>query len=131
LTTVDTSIIADVSMDVNTEDRMTRATMKLRVEECCPSVLAAPLSEADAAPIAAAFAALSDPVRLRLLSLIASAEEICTCDLVAPLERSQPTVSHHTKALAEAGLIVGERRGRWIWWRVVPERLASLRSALT
>jgi ArsR family transcriptional regulator len=110
---------------------MARATTKARIEECCRSVLAAPLSEADAAPIAAAFAALSDPVRLRLLSLIASAEEICSCDLVEPLERSQPTVSHHTKALAEAGLIVGERRGRWTWWRVVPDRLESLRAALT
>jgi len=97
---------------------------------CCGSVLAAPLSERDATELAAAYAALADPVRLRLLSLIAAADEVCSCDLEAPIERSQPTVSHHTKALAEAGLIIGERRGRWMWWRVVPERVAALRDAL-
>jgi ArsR family transcriptional regulator, arsenate/arsenite/antimonite-responsive transcriptional repressor len=97
---------------------------------CCGSVLAAPLTEREAAELARAFAALSDPARLRLLSLIAASEEICSCDLEAPLGKSQPTISHHTKALAEAGLIVGERRGRWMWWRVVPERVAELRGAL-
>src|SRR3954454_23039467 len=93
--------------------------------ECCaPSVLTAPLSDRDAAGLAGAFAALGDPVRLRCISLIASAGECCSCDLEVPLQRSQPTISHHTKALAEAGLVVGEKRGRWMWWRVVPERVA-------
>jgi ArsR family transcriptional regulator len=94
-------------------------------------VLAEPLRERDATELAAAFAARADPVRLRLLSIIASADEVCSCDLEAPLKRSQPTVSHHTKALAEAGLIVGEKRGKWMWWRVVPERVAALRDALS
>jgi ArsR family transcriptional regulator, arsenate/arsenite/antimonite-responsive transcriptional repressor len=76
------------------------------------------------------FAALADPVRLRLLSLVAATDEVCSCDLQAPLGKSQPTVSHHTKALAEAGLIIGERRGKWVWWQVVPERLAALQAAL-
>jgi len=98
---------------------------------CCGSVLAEPLSERDAAELAGAYAALADPVRLRLLSIIAAGEEVCSCDLEEPLLRSQPTVSHHTKALAEAGLIVGEKRGRWMWWRVVPERVAALRDALS
>ena len=98
---------------------------------CCGSVLAEPLKERDARELAASFAALSDPVRLRLLSIIASSDEVCSCDLEAPLQRSQPTVSHHTKALAEAGLIVGEKRGKWMWWRIVPERVAALRDALT
>src|SRR5689334_16499822 len=98
---------------------------------CCGSVLAEPLNERDAGELAASFAALSDPVRLRLLSIIASSDEVCSCDLEAPLKRSQPTVSHHTKALAEAGLIVGERRGKWMWWRIVPERVAALRDALS
>ena len=98
---------------------------------CCGSVLAEPLRERDAVELAAAFAALSDPVRLRLLSIIAASDEVCSCDLEAPLKRSQPTVSHHTRALAEAGLIVGEKRGRWTWWRVVPERVAALRDALS
>jgi ArsR family transcriptional regulator len=99
--------------------------------ECCPSILAAPLDEADAEPLARAFAALGDPVRLRLLSLIAAAGETCSCELEGPLDRSQPTISHHTKALADAGLITGEKRGRWMWWTVVPQRLEQLRSLLT
>jgi ArsR family transcriptional regulator, arsenate/arsenite/antimonite-responsive transcriptional repressor len=97
---------------------------------CCPSVLEAPLSEDQAGQLARMFAALADPVRLRLLSLVAAVDEVCSCDLQAPLGKSQPTVSHHTKALADAGLIAGERRGKWVWWRVVPERLAALRAAL-
>ncbi len=99
--------------------------------QCCSSVLQAPLSEGDAAELARGFAALADPVRLRLLSLIASADEVCSCELEAPLARSQPTISHHTKALADAGLIVGEKRGRWTYWRVVPARVAALQRALT
>ena len=97
---------------------------------CCAAVLEVPLPEADAAELAHAFAALADPVRLRLLSLIAAAGEICACDLLTPLDRSQPTVSHHTKVLADAGLITGEKRGRWVWWSVVPARVAELRDAL-
>ena len=103
-----------------------------RVEDdlCCASVVEAPLSEPEAVELAQVLAALADPVRLRLLSLVAAEDEVCSCDLERPLERSQPTVSHHTKILADAGLIVGDRRGRWTWWKVVPERLAALRRAL-
>ncbi len=97
---------------------------------CCPPVLAAPLGEDDAVELATAFAALADPVRLRVLSLIAAAGEVCSCDLQAPLNKAQPTISHHTKTLAEAGLIVGEKRGRWVWWRVVPERVEAIQHAL-
>jgi ArsR family transcriptional regulator len=97
---------------------------------CCGLVLGGALSETDAARLARSFAALGDPVRLRLLSLVASAGEVCSCDLQAPLGKSQPTISHHTKALAEAGLIAGTKRGRWMWWRVVPEGVAALRLAL-
>ena len=93
--------------------------------------LSSPLDPADAQQLARAFAALADPVRLRLLSLIAADGERCSCDLEEPLGKSQPTVSHHTKALAAAGLIVGEKRGKWMWWRVVPERVDALRAALT
>lgn len=99
-------------------------------DACCASVLAAPLAEAEAEDLARAFAALADPVRLRLLSLIADAGEVCSCDLLEPLGKAQPTVSHHTKVLAESGLIVGEKRGRWVWWRVVPERVRAVRDAL-
>jgi ArsR family transcriptional regulator len=97
---------------------------------CCRSVLDSPLAISEAEDVAHVFAALGDPVRLRLLSLIADAGEICACDLLEPLGKAQPTVSHHTKALADAGLITGEKRGRWVWWSIVPERVAALRDAL-
>ena len=99
-------------------------------QACCASVLAAPLDQREAESLARMFAALSDPVRLRLLSLVADAAEVSACDLLEPLGKSQPTVSHHTKILAEAGLITGERRGRWVWWSVIPERLDEMRTAL-
>jgi len=97
---------------------------------CCSPVLVEPLAEDEAEELAGVFAALADPVRLRILSLIAQAGEVCSCDLLVPLRKAQPTVSHHTKVLADAGLIVGEKRGRWIWWRIVPARVAALRAAL-
>ncbi|MGH9096577.1 MAG: ArsR/SmtB family transcription factor [Acidimicrobiales bacterium] len=97
---------------------------------CCPSLTDAPLTEEDAIGLARVLSALADPARLRLLSLVASQEEICSCELEAPLGKSQPTISHHTKVLADAGLLVGEKRGRWMWWRVEPNRLAMVRAAL-
>ena len=100
-----------------------------QIAVCCEPVLASVLGEDDAEELAAAFKALSDPVRLRLLSLIAGGE-VCACELVEPLGRSQPTVSHHLKVLHEAGLVDREKRGSWVWYRVVPERLAVLRDAL-
>jgi ArsR family transcriptional regulator len=97
---------------------------------CCASVVETPLSHPDAVSVARVLAALADPVRLQLFSIVAAQGEVCSCDLEAPLERSQPTISHHTKLLAEAGLIVGEKRGRWVWWRMEPSRLADVRRAL-
>lgn len=110
----------------------TRQGARIRVEDdlCCPSVTEAPLAEPEAVELAAVLAALADPVRLRLFSLVASQGEVCSCDLEGPLDRSQPTVSHHTRVLAEAGLITGEKRGKWTWWSVVPERLGAVRRAL-
>ena len=107
---------------------------KSRVEAppvaCCASGLGEPIDEDQAQDLALVFAALSDPVRLRLLGLVAQTGEVCSCDLIGPLGKAQPTISHHTKVLADAGLIVGEKRGRWVWWRVVPERVEALRDAL-
>ncbi len=97
---------------------------------CCSSVVAAPLSEVEASDLAHVLAALADPVRLRLFSLVAAQSEVCSCDLVGPLDRSQPTISHHTKVLSEAGLLIGEKRGRWTWWHVADDRLAAVRRAL-
>ena len=97
---------------------------------CCASVVDSPLAPDEAEDLARVLGALADPVRLRLFSLVASQIEICSCELEGPLARSQPTVSHHTKVLADAGLLIGERRGRWMWWRVDPDRLAAVRKAL-
>jgi ArsR family transcriptional regulator len=80
--------------------------------------------------LAATFAALGDPVRLRIYSLILAGGEICSCHLEGPVGKSQPTISHHTSKLAEAGLIVGEKRGRWTWWRAAPGRLPESLAAL-
>jgi ArsR family transcriptional regulator len=97
---------------------------------CCVPVTTAPLSEIDAAELARVLAALADPVRLRLLSIVASSPEVCSCELESPLAKSQPTVSHHTKVLADAGLICGEKRGKWTWWHANPDRLTAIRQAL-
>ena len=90
---------------------------------CCTPVGNVAFDESDAAQLAKGFAALSDPVRLHLLSLITHAgpNGACVCDLVAPVGRSQPTVSHHLKVLREAGLVSSEKHGTWAWRRV-PER---------
>lgn len=101
-------------------------------EECCPPVLRSPLGADEAEEVAAALRVVADPARLRLLSLISNAEggEACVCNLTAPLGLSQPTVSHHLKVLADAGLLEREQRGRWAYFRIVPERLELLRGAL-
>jgi ArsR family transcriptional regulator len=96
--------------------------------ECCAPLSGPLLSEQEAAELAKAFKALADPVRLRLLNLIASAEggEACVCDLTGPFELTAPTISHHLKVLRQAGLIDGERRGTWVYYRAVPDRLTRL-----
>ncbi|WP_433574826.1 ArsR/SmtB family transcription factor [Nocardia brasiliensis] len=99
---------------------------------CCGPSLTTPLAPDAAAELAAAFKALGDPVRLRLLSLIASrpGEEVCVCELTPQFEQSQPTISHHLKVLREAGLIDCERRGTWVYYWVIPEALQRLSAAL-
>jgi ArsR family transcriptional regulator len=86
--------------------------------------------EADA--LATRLGAVADPVRLQVLSIIANSPsgEVCACDFVAPLGKSQPTVSHHLKVLAEAGLVEGDKRGRWIWYRLGDDAVSSLAGAL-
>jgi ArsR family transcriptional regulator len=101
------------------------------IEDCCP-VLRDPLDAEEAERLAAAMRVLADPARLRLLSLIAAGPggEACVCTLVDPVGLSQPTVSHHLKVLHHAGLLDRERRGRWVYYRVRPERLEPIREAL-
>jgi ArsR family transcriptional regulator, arsenate/arsenite/antimonite-responsive transcriptional repressor len=97
---------------------------------CGPSVHEAPLAEIDATELATVLTALADPVRLRLLSIVAAHGEVCSCHLEEPLGKSQPTISHHTRVLAEAGLIEADKRGKWTWWSIVPGRFTSVREAL-
>ncbi|QMU74529.1 helix-turn-helix transcriptional regulator [Streptacidiphilus sp. PB12-B1b] len=99
---------------------------------CCSPMVHEPLGEDAAVELARMFKALSDPVRLRLLSLIASHEggEACVCDLIGPFDVSQPTISHHLKVLREAGLVGSERRGTWVYYWVLPAALAQLSSLL-
>ncbi|OEJ22005.1 transcriptional regulator [Streptomyces agglomeratus] len=94
---------------------------------CCPPLNERPLTEEEAVRTAAMFKALSDPVRLRLFSAVASHEggEACVCD-ISDVGVSQPTVSHHLKKLKEAGLLTSERRGTWVYYRVDPSVLATM-----
>lgn len=102
------------------------------VAACCAPLSREVLGDDDAVVLARQFAALADPVRLRLVSLLATAEggAVCACDLVEPVGKSQPTVSHHLKVLADAGLVTSQKRGRNVWYGVVPAALEALRSAL-
>jgi ArsR family transcriptional regulator, arsenate/arsenite/antimonite-responsive transcriptional repressor len=100
---------------------------------CSAPLTSAPLSGKDAAQLSRRLKALADPARLRLVSLLLVSEngELCTCDLTGPLGLSQPTVSHHFKKLTEAGLVTGERRGSWTYYRIVPEALAALAAVIS
>ena len=102
------------------------------IQSCCEPVLVETIDPREAGELAAAFKVLADPTRLRLLSMIANSPsgEACACDLVEPVGRSQPTVSHHLSILADAGLLAREQRGKWVYFSLVPERVAVLRDAL-
>ncbi len=93
---------------------------------CCVGPDDPLLTEAEAEDIVIMLKALADPVRLRLMNLIARGGEACACDLPAALGRSQPTISHHLKVLVEAGLVERSKRGKWAWFTVRPERLQAL-----
>ncbi|MFE9806205.1 ArsR/SmtB family transcription factor [Streptomyces sp. NPDC005548] len=99
---------------------------------CCPRLATAPLDEEQAAGLARIFKALGDPVRLRLLSMIASRAggEVCVCDLTPAFDLSQPTISHHLKLLRQAGLIDCERRGTWVYYWALPGTLDRLSAFL-
>lgn len=112
------------------------AIVALTGRDACaqPALVSEPIDETSATELAQVFKALGDPVRLRLVSLIGAREggEVCVCDLTSAFDLSQPTISHHLKVLREAGLIDSERRGTWVYYRLVPaalERMAGLLAA--
>lgn len=96
--------------------------------ECCSPIVGQVITPAAAEALAAGLKALSDPTRLRLVSLVAAHEdqEACVCDLTDPVGLSQPTVSHHLKILVEADILSREQRGRWAYYRLVPQTLNTL-----
>jgi ArsR family transcriptional regulator, arsenate/arsenite/antimonite-responsive transcriptional repressor len=101
-------------------------------DACCPPLVCEPLSPAGADEMAVLFKAVADPVRLRLLSLIAChpGGESCVCDLTPAFDMTAPSVSYHLKILREAGLITSERRGTWVYYRVMPEVMARMSAVL-
>ncbi|HEY7595543.1 MAG TPA: metalloregulator ArsR/SmtB family transcription factor [Actinophytocola sp.] len=101
-------------------------------DACCAPLTRDPLTADQAVELSRLFKAMADPVRLRLLSLIAShaGGEACVCDLTDAFDLTAPTISHHLKVLRESGLITGERRGTWVYYRVHPEVLARLSAVL-
>jgi ArsR family transcriptional regulator len=102
-------------------------------EACAIPLVREPVSEAAAAGLAQVFKALGDPVRLRLVSLIGAHQggEVCVCDLTTAFDLTQPTISHHLRVLREAGIITSERRGTWVYYRLVPTALERMATLLT
>ncbi|MGK8506268.1 ArsR/SmtB family transcription factor [Nocardia asiatica] len=103
------------------------------VQSCTAApIVREPLTAQAAAELAGVFKALSDPMRLRLLSAIAAraGREACVCDLSEGIDLTQPTISHHLKVLREAGLLASERRASWVYYRVIPEALQRLSDVL-
>lgn len=139
-TVVDASSLGDVSTFVNGSVTLGAVTTSAGLPlvdvsaaaACCSPLTGGALDVEDAQRLARMFKALGDPTRVRLLSIIAAQpeREACICDLTHPVGVSQPTVSHHMKQLADAGLVVREQRGRWAYYRLVEDTLSSLSSAL-
>ena len=109
-----------------------RPEPRKNVIPCCPPLLHSDLGEADAEGLAATFKALGDPARLRILSAIAAQPdaEACVCHFTGLIGRSQPTMTHHLQVLHGAGLVGREKRGRWVYYRLVPARLEAVRAVL-
>lgn len=100
-------------------------------DACCPPLLGPPLDDAAATELAAIMKSLADPIRVKLINIVARSGEACACDLPALLDRTQPTVSHHLSILVKAGLLQREQRGKWAWFRLDHQRLAQLCDALS
>ncbi len=128
--TINMLLLAEVSaMTI----RKAPAITQPQVEPCCAPIGAERLPAPEAGQLSHQFAALADPVRLRILSVLATTPggAVCACDLVEPIGKSQPTVSHHLKVLKVAGLVTAQRDGKNIWYAVVPAALDALREVLS
>lgn len=98
------------------------------IAACCDN--SAAVSDAAAGELASMFKALADPARVKIMSMLLNTDEVCACDFSTSIDKSAATTSHHLKLLRNAGLVSSEKRGTWVWYRVVPERLAAIRDAL-
>ena len=123
---LDTTPVARPADAVDSDDADTN-------DEACCGGATQWIDRQDAEALARRVGALADPIRLQGVSVIANAPdgEVCACDFVQPLGKSQPTISHHLKVLTEAGVIEGDRRGRWIWYRLADESVDQLASSLS
>ena len=103
------------------------------LETCCSPVTGQVLGQADAERLAGALKAIADPARLRLISIVAASEsgEVCVCDFTGRIGLSQPTVSHHLRILVEGGVLAREQRGKWAYYRLVPDALDTLGRLIT
>jgi ArsR family transcriptional regulator, arsenate/arsenite/antimonite-responsive transcriptional repressor len=100
----------------------------MSMQRCCPPAVIDPI---DRGADAALFKALGDPHRLTILATLGRAEdEVCVCDFTSGLPLNQPTVSHHLKILRDAGLVTGERRGTWVYYRLAPDARERMAAAL-
>lgn len=100
------------------------------IQTACCAPGAPPMAPAAAAVVAGQFKALADPTRVAIVNRLAGADEVCVCDLTAAFELGQPTISHHLKVLRNAGLVAVERRGKWAYYRLVPDAVAQLGAVL-
>ncbi len=116
---------------INMDDSITADTSASAPDSCCDGASQS-IDRAEAEALAVRLGAVADPVRLQVLSIISNSPsgEICACDFVEPLGKSQPTVSHHLKVLSEAGLVAGDKRGRWVWYRLGDDAVSGLAEAL-
>ena len=126
---INMSTITNVSTSVNMFSMINNMT-DLQAPVCCASLTNEPINEADAALLAGVLKALADPVRIRLVSIIASSGEECACDLPTMVGKSQPTVSHHLRQLVDAGILEREQRGKWAWFQVSQTRLGEICAVL-
>jgi ArsR family transcriptional regulator len=116
-----------------TNINISKSPTRAAIAACCSPQSTSAFTDDDAATLAKVFAALGDPIRLKLFTLIARdpSQEVCACSFVDELQRSQPTISHHLKILREASLINGTKRGTWIWYSVNAEALSEVREFLS
>lgn len=103
----------------------------LRLVEVCCNPVASAIDEGAAAELAETFKALADPARVTILSMLMNTDEVCACDVSSAIDKAAGTTSHHLKVLRAAGLVTGDKRGTWIYYRIVPERVEAIRDALT